>query len=144
MRIQVVNELKDMEAEMSSILLGLFGMTVYSAGVILQKKGSAWMNWRNKKNNKFISMLGIWLVGILFSYVISTIPIGAASKGLPAFIVSALSGWSILVIVYLSSVFLKEKMYSSDVIYSLAIIACIVLLSLNTKADELFELKQTA
>lgn len=129
---------------MISVLLGLFGMTLYSTGVIMQKKGSVWMAWNEKKNNKFVKMLCLWLFGIILSYVISALPTGAASKELPSYIVSAMSGWSILVIVFFSCLFLKEKLYSSDIFYAIIIIGCIIVMSIFSKSEEVlgFDFKQ--
>jgi drug/metabolite transporter (DMT)-like permease len=129
---------------MVGILLGLFGMTLYSTGVIMQKKGSVWMTWKTKRNNEFIKMLGLWLFGIIISYVISAFPTGAASKDLPSYVVAAMSGWSILVIVFFSCLFLKEKLYSSDIFYAVIIIGCIVMMSIFSGSEEAldFDFKQ--
>ena len=108
---------------MISVLLAMFGMTIYSTGVILQKKGSHWMIWKGKRGKGFFIMLCVWLVGILLSYTISALPVGVASKDLPPHIISALSGWSIVVVILLSCLFLKEKLHISDMFYSLLILA---------------------
>lgn len=121
---------------MLSILLGLFGMTLYSTGVIMQKKGSVWMAWNERKNNKFVKMLGLWLFGIILSYVISAFPTGAASKDLPSYVISAMTGWSILIIVFFSCLFLKEKLYSSDIFYAFIIIGCIIVMSIFSNTAE--------
>ena len=114
---------------MDSILMALFGTTIFSTGVILQKKGSVWMTWNKKINSGFISMFSVWLVGILLSYAISTIFVGAASKNLPPQVVSAITAWSIVVVIFLSYFFLKEKLYASDIVYSGVIMACIFFMS---------------
>lgn len=129
---------------MLSILLGLFGMTLYSTGVIMQKKGSVWMARDAKKDKKYAGMLGLWLLGIIVSYVISAFPTGAASKDLPSYIVSAMSGWSILVIVFFSCLFLKEKLYATDILYAIIIMGCIIVISVFSKSEEVlnFDFKQ--
>lgn len=114
---------------MYNVLLAICGTTLYSAGVILQKKGAGWMVLDKKYKPHFISAFTLWLVGMLFSYALSALPIGIASKSLPPHVISALSGWSIVAVAFLSSFFLKEKLYASDVLYSFVIIGCILILS---------------
>ena len=109
--------------------MALFGTTIFSTGVILQKKGSVWMNWKEKINSGFIFMFSVWLTGILLSYAISALFVGAASRNLPPQVVSAITAWSIVVIIFLSYFFLKEKLYASDILYSAVIMACILLMS---------------
>ena len=113
---------------MSGVLLALFGTTLFSTGVILQKKGAGWMAWKDKINARFISTFFLWLIGMLLSYAISAIPMGMASGSLPPHVVSAVTGWSIVVIVFLSNFFLKEKLHTSDAAYSVLIVLCILLL----------------
>lgn len=114
---------------MESVLMALFGTTIFSTGVILQKKGSVWMNWNKKINSGFVMMFSVWLAGILLSYAVSTLFVGAASKSLPPQMVSALNAWSIVAIIFLSYFFLKEKLYASDIMYSAVIMACILIIS---------------
>lgn len=122
---------------MESILMALFGTTIFSTGVILQKKGSVWMTWKQKINHRFIYMLSIWMAGILLSYAISALFVGAASRNLPPQIVSAITAWSIVVIIFLSYFFLKEKLYVTDIVYSAVIMGCILILS-RFQFDEMF------
>jgi multidrug transporter EmrE-like cation transporter len=121
---------------MPEVLLALFGITIYSAGVILQKRGSGWMVWKERINRRFALTFSVWLTGMLFSYAVSTFPIGIASKSLPPHIISAVTGWSIVVVVFLSSLFLREKLHVSDIIYSIVIVGCIVLMSSFRQASE--------
>jgi len=114
---------------MESVLMALFGTTIFSTGVILQKKGSVWMNWNKKINSGFVFMFLVWLAGILLSYAISALFVGAASRNLPPQTVSAITAWSIVVIIFLSHFFLKEKLYASDILYSAVIMACILFMS---------------
>ncbi len=111
------------------LLIALFGTTIYSAGVILQKKGSGWMGWKGKVDLRCISMFSLWLAGMLLSYVVSALTMGVASKSLPPYIVSAVSGWGMVVIVFLSNLYLKERIHKSDIVYSLVIITCVLLIS---------------
>jgi len=123
-----------------SILLALSGMTLYSTGIILQKKGSGWMGEKKKRNKKTYLMFLLWGAGMLLSYVISAIPTGFASKNLQPHVISALSGWGIVVTVFLTYFFLKEKLYISDIVYSSVIAACILLLSISQKTTNSYDI----
>lgn len=108
-----------------SILLALFGYSVFATGNVLQKKGISCLRWKGERDEKFKINLVIWSVGIFLTYIVSMIPTGIASKNLPPYIVSAISGWSISVVIILSYFILREKLYRSDLIFSAVIITCI-------------------
>jgi hypothetical protein len=116
-----------------SILLAILGFTLYSGGIVLQKKGVSWMSWEGEKDRKFYLNLLIWGFGMLMSFILSVFPNGAASKNLPPHIVSAMSGWGIVVVVMLSYFLLKEKLYISDVLYSLLIVVSIFVIGIAQK-----------
>jgi len=126
-----------------SILLAFFGFTLLSAGVVLTKAGSPWMKRNGRKESGFYRYLAIWLSGLLL-YNLAMIPNGIASKTLPPHIVSAISGWGIIVIIILSYFFLKEKVFLSDLIYSIMIIAGIIILNVAEKPAEVEHLDKTA
>jgi multidrug transporter EmrE-like cation transporter len=115
-----------------SILLALLGFTLLSTGNVLTKAGSPWMKWQGRKDGRFRRYLAIWLTGLV-SYNLSLIPNGMASKTLPPHIISAISGWEIIVIITLSYFFLKENIFVSDLIYSTIIVSCIFALSIVEK-----------
>lgn len=112
-----------------SILTALFGTSIFSAGVILQKRGCTWMTWKERIGMSFIRSFLIWLAGILLSYAISTIFVGAASRNLSPQMISAITGWNVVLIVFLSGFFLKEKLQGTDIVYSFVIVSCIVIMS---------------
>jgi drug/metabolite transporter (DMT)-like permease len=114
---------------MESVLLALFGTSVFSAGVIMQKKGSVWMSWKTGFNYDLVSKVTVWLIGMILSYVVSAALMGIASKRLTPEMISAITGWNIVMIVLLSSAFLKEKLYKTDIVCSLVIILCIFIMS---------------
>ena len=112
-----------------SILTALFGSSIFSAGVILQKKGSAWMSWKERLNRRFILSFLLWLTGIVLSYAISTLFVGAASRNLSPQMISAITGLNVVLIVFLSGFFLKERLQGTDIVYSAVIVSCIALMS---------------
>lgn len=117
-----------------NILIGLLGSTIYSTGVVLQKKGSGWSALKAKKDRKYFARMAAWFAGIILSYILSGLPTGYASRYLLPQVISALSGWGVVTMVILSYFLLKEKMYLSDIVYSGVIVAAIITLSLSSYA----------
>lgn len=117
-----------------NVMLALLGATLASIGSVFQKKGLQWLNYRKDKTKKNLKLLGLWILGIILSYIISAIPISFASKTLPPHIITAMSGWGIVVIIIMSYFFLKEKIYKSDFFYSALIVACTLSISLLSKS----------
>ena len=128
----------------TSVLLALFGYTLFSTGNVLQKKGVSWLNWKGAKDKKYAANLLIWGLGILLSYVVSIIPNGMASINLPPHIVSAISGWGITAIIILSYFLLKEKLYKSDILYSIVIIGAIFIIGIFQKASPIYKVNRYA
>ena len=105
----------------TAILLGFFAYTILSGGFILMKKGVSWIGWKEKKTKKYYENLFIWIAGFILTNL-SVIPNAIALKVLPPYIVSSIAGWGIIVLIILSYLFLKEKLYKTDIIYSIFII----------------------
>lgn len=129
--------------DIGSILLSLFGFTVFSTGIVLTKAGGAWLKWKGKKNRVYLKSLTVWLIGFI-AYNAAVIPNAIASKALPPYIISAISGWGIAVIVIMSYLILKENLFVTDFIYSALMVAAIFALSLLDKAKAASEINQTA
>jgi multidrug transporter EmrE-like cation transporter len=85
----------------------------------------------------------LWLAGFI-CYNVAAIPNAIASKALPPHIISAISGWGITVIVLLSFVILKEKLYATDFIFSTTMVVAIWGLSLLDKPTAGVEINETA
>ncbi|MCX7771653.1 MAG: hypothetical protein N2376_00895, partial [Clostridia bacterium] len=102
-------------------------------GTVLQKKGLRWINWKKAHKHGYLRYFGTWLSGIILSYFLSAIPLSMASKVLPPHVVTAMSGWGIVVIIFLSFFFLKERVYPSDIVYSIVIVGCTLAIGLLTK-----------
>ncbi len=126
-----------------SILLSLLGFTIFSTGIVLTKAGGAWTKWTGKKSSAFYKSIGIWILGFIL-YNSGAIPNAIASQSLPPHIISAISGWGITVIVLLSFLLLKEKLYVSDFIFSFTMIAGIFFLSLLDQTAKTSTIDQTA
>jgi len=102
--------------------------SLLSLGFVLQKKGIHWMGWKGPKDKIFYSNLTTWIAGFI---IMNTYPVPSAIalKNLPSHIVSAFAGWGIIMLVFFSFLLLKEKLYQTDYIFSLLVVAGIVLLN---------------
>jgi multidrug transporter EmrE-like cation transporter len=129
--------------DFGSVLLALFGFTVFSTGIVLTKAGGAWLKWKGKKTGVYYKALAVWLLGFI-AYNASAIPNAVASKALPPYIISAISGWGIVVIVIMSYLILKEKLFISDYVNATLMVAAIIALSLLDKAAAANAINQTA
>lgn len=127
-----------------SILSVIFGYTLFPLGNVLQKIGVSWQVWKGEKDSKYYKNLSVWCIGLLLSYVIAIAPTGIASKYLPPYVISAVSGWSIAVTIFLTHYLLKEKLFLSDIIYSLLIVGCIFVISIYEKPHEFLNINTTA
>lgn len=99
--------------------------------------GIGWMDWKGekklRKEKHFYKNLLLWITGFLLMNLYG-IPSAVALKQLPSHIVAAFAGWGIVLLVFLSHWLLKEKLYRSDFIFSLLIVAGICVLNLFEKA----------
>lgn len=129
--------------DFGSVLLALFGFTVFSSGIVLTKAGGAWLKWKGKKTGVYFKALAVWLFGFI-AYNLAVIPTAIASKALPPYIISAISGWGIVVIVIMSYLILKEKLFVSDYIHATLLVSAIIVLNLLDEAVAASEINQTA
>jgi multidrug transporter EmrE-like cation transporter len=129
--------------DIGSVLLALFGFSVFSTGIVLTKAGGAWLKWQGQKTGAYYKALAVWLLGFV-AYNASAIPNAIASKALPPYIISAISGWGIVVIVIMSYLILKEKLFISDYVNATLMVAAIMALSLLNRSGAANEINQTA
>ncbi|WP_333861204.1 hypothetical protein [Clostridium sp.] len=114
-----------------SVILAIMGILLHSIGILLQKKGTSGINFKelinlkNIKNMKISSDLIIWVIGLILAYNISVFPTAIASKGLAPEVISAISGLGIVFVIILSHIFLKEELYKSDILFAIIIIVCL-------------------
>ena len=125
------------------ILSVIFGYTLFPLGNVLQKMGVAWQTWKGEKDKPYYDNLLKWFIGLMLSYVIAILPTGIASKYLPPYIVSAVSGWSIVMTIILTHYLLKEKLYKSDIVYSILIVICIFIIGMAHKATPEYKVNNT-
>ena len=111
-----------------SFFMCLTAYSLLSIGFVFMKKGIEWIGWKGKKNRKFYSNLFLWLTGF-FVMNIYGIPSAIALKTLTPHVVSAFAGWGIIVLVFFSYFLLKEKIFRTDYIFSVLIVAGIFLIN---------------
>ncbi len=112
-----------------SFCLTALAYTLLSFGYVLQKKGVAWIGYKGKKDGSFYRNLGIWISGFLLMNLY-IVPNAAALKQLEPHIVSAMAGWGVIVLVFLSQALLKERLLGSDIAFTLLIVAAIAVLNI--------------
>jgi drug/metabolite transporter (DMT)-like permease len=117
---------------MSKAVAALLALTAYgvlSTGMILMKKGIAWIGHQGPKDGAWRRDLGIWIAGFLLSnlYVVPSL---VALKTLTPHIVAAFAGFGVVVLVLLAAAVLGEKLLRSDALYTAAIFLSIILLNI--------------
>jgi drug/metabolite transporter (DMT)-like permease len=133
-----------------SIILALVGIFLHSIGVLMQKKGTNGLNFREMfklksiKDIKISSDLIIWVTGLILAYNISVIPTAIASDTLSPEVVSAISGLGIVFILVLSHIFLKEKLYTSDIPFAIIIVVCIYVICVSQRREPIVYVDNTA
>jgi multidrug transporter EmrE-like cation transporter len=115
-----------------SILMALIAYTCISAGFVLMKMGIGWMGRKIKRDKTFYKNLSLWVTGFVIMNIYG-VPSAVALKHLPSHIVASFAGWGIVALVFFSYFLLKEKLVKTDIVYSLLIVAGIVLLNLFEK-----------
>lgn len=111
-----------------SIFMALVAYSFISTGFVLMKKGISWIGWKGKRNRIFYSNLFWWTAGFIIMNIYG-IPSAIALKRLPPHIVAAFAGWGIVVLVFFSHFLLKEKIFKTDFIFSILIVAGIFILN---------------
>lgn len=123
---------------MKNIFLILLGATITSFGMVLQKIGIQWMDLKKSRQPKYMRYLWLWLLGMALAYVVSSVPNSIAAQTLPPHIITMAAGWIIVMIVFLSKIFLKEQVYRSDILYSFVIMGMTILIASRSKPAEHF------
>ena len=112
-----------------AVLLSLLAYALLSTGMVLMKKGIAWIGHKGPKDETWSRDLGTWTVGFLLSnlYIVPSL---IALKTLTPHVVAAFAGFGVVVLVLLSRAVLGEPLHRSDVLYAAAIFLSIVLLNM--------------
>ncbi|MFW6123616.1 MAG: hypothetical protein ACOC5G_00170 [Acidobacteriota bacterium] len=121
-----------------SLFFTVLAYSLISIGFVLMKSGISWINYKGEKNRTYYKNLLTWVLGFLILNS-SIVPNAIALNELEPHIVSAFAGWGVIVLVFLSNIVLKEKIYKSDFIYTLVIFISILTLNIfEQKKDQTF------
>jgi len=121
-----------------SLFFTVLAYSLISIGFVLMKRGISWINYKGEKNRIYYKNLLTWVLGFLILNS-SIVPNAIALNELEPHIVSAFAGWGVIVLVFLSNIVLKEKIYKSDFIYTLVIFISILMLNIfEQKKDQTF------
>ena len=119
-----------------SLFFTVLAYSLISIGFVLMKRGISWINYKGEKNRIYYKNLLTWVLGFLILNS-SIVPNAIALNELEPHIVSAFAGWGVIVLVFLSNIVLKEKIYKSDFIYTLVIFISILMLNIfEQKKDQ--------
>ncbi|MEN8152926.1 MAG: DMT family transporter [Acidobacteriota bacterium] len=112
-----------------SVFMAATAYFFLSFGFVLQKKGIGWIGKNPGSDKDFYKNLAIWITGFILMNIYG-VPSAVALKVLQPHIVASFAGWGIVVLVFFSNFFLKEKLNRSDYFYSMLIIAGIIFLTI--------------
>ena len=110
-----------------SVMITIFAYTLLSTGFVLMKKGVAWIGFKGKKDRTYYENLSLWILGFILINVY-VVPNTIALRYLATHLVSSMAGWGIIVMIFLSYLILKEKLYRSDYFYTILIVISIIFL----------------
>ena len=112
----------------AAALLALTAYAVLSTGMVLMKKGIAWIGHQGPKDVTWRRDFGTWTVGFLLSnlYIVPSL---IALKTLTPHVVAAFAGFGVVVLVLLSRAVLGEPLHRSDILFAAAIFLSIALLN---------------
>jgi multidrug transporter EmrE-like cation transporter len=118
-----------------AVLLSLLAYALLSAGMVLMKKGIAWIGHKGPKDPAWRRDFGTWVSGFLVSnlYIVPSL---AALGTLTPHVVAAFAGFGVVVLVLLSRAVLGERLYRSDILYTAAIFLSIVVLNVLEPSPE--------
>lgn len=110
------------------VLLSLGAYTLQAFGNILMKKGIRWQNLRTERDKSYYRALGVWIAGFFIAgaYIVPNI---YALRWIPPYIVSAMTGWGVLVVVFGSFFILGERIRKETYWFGLLIVAGIFVLN---------------
>lgn len=114
-----------------SILAAVGGSVVISLGMVLQKKGVPWLQWRGDKDPRYARLKAIWITGFVLNNLLAVFYFFAL-KALSAAIVGAMMGLNIVFSAAFSALLLKERLSKRMAAGSAALMGFIALANLSS------------
>jgi len=112
-----------------SLALAVLAYTLLSTGLVLMKKGIDWIGHKGPRDHAFRRHRRIWLAGFAAANLY-IVPSALALKHLAPHVVSAMAGWGVIILVWLSKEMLDEPLFPSDLIFACLIVSGIAVLNL--------------
>ena len=113
----------------TGLALAFLAYSLLGGGLVLMKKGIAWLGWRGPRDRTFCRNLAVWIAGFLLLNLY-IVPATVALNRLDSHIVASVAGWGVVVLVFLSRLSLGEKSFPSDLPHTALIVGGIVVLNL--------------
>ena len=117
---------------LSALFMAVLAYSCIAGGETLMKMGIPWLGWRGPKNHAFFRSRRLWLLGLILANLYG-IPSAIALRHLPAHVVGAFAGWTVVLLVFLSHRILGERLTRADILNALFFVAGIVTLSLQER-----------
>jgi len=104
---------------LAGIIFAIIAYFILALGFVLQKKGIAIFSPSRKKQDTFFWVLGFILINInpVFNFL--------SLLHIPSYLVNAISGLTIVFTVFLSALLLREKIYKSDILFTILMVISI-------------------
>ena len=115
-----------------ALIMALAAYSCIAGGELLMKKGIGWLGWQGPRKPEFLYYRRLWLTGLVLANLYG-IPSAVALAGLPAHVVGAFSGWTVVLLALFSHRFLNERLSARDLLHGFLFAAGIVVLNLLDK-----------
>jgi len=93
------------------------------------KMGISWLGWKGPRKPEFFHHRRLWVTGLVLANLYA-IPSAVALAALPAHVVGAFSGWTVVLLALLSRRFLKEDLSKRDLTHGALFVTGIAALNL--------------
>ena len=114
--------------QIAGVFLSLGAYSLQAFGNLLMKKGIRWQSLKSKREAGYYRSLALWIAGFFIAggYIIPNI---FALRYLPPYIVSAMTGWGVLVVVGGSFFLLGERIRRETYLFGFLIVLGIFFLN---------------
>ncbi|MDH4197665.1 MAG: hypothetical protein OEW05_09680 [Candidatus Aminicenantes bacterium] len=112
----------------TGLALAFLAYSLLGVGLVLMKKGIAWLGRGRPRDGTFYRNLAFWVAGFLLLNLY-IVPATVALKRLDPHVVASVAGWGVVVLVFLSRLCLGEKSAPSDTVNTALIVGGIVVLN---------------
>lgn len=114
--------------QIAGVILSLGAYTLQAFGNLLMKKGIRWQSLKSRRDAAYYRAFALWIAGFFIAgaYIVPNI---FALRYIPPYIVSAMTGWGVLVVVGGSYFLLGERIRRETFLFGFLIVAGIFFLN---------------